>query len=173
GDCTGTKLFSISGDIENPGVYELPMGSSAGELLEAAGAHDVQAVQVGGASGATITADELERSLSFDDLPPGGSVIVFNSSRNMMDVLENFLEFFVHESCGQCTTCREGNVRLLDAAHLIRNGEISSMEELEPFIQLAEIMKLGSKCGLGQTSPNCFVDIVTKFIDLPDGKGGV
>ncbi len=172
GNCTGTKLFSISGDIENPGVYELPMGSPISELLEASGSKDVQAVQVGGASGATITADELDRSLSFEDLPPGGSVIVFNSSRNMMDVLENFLEFFVHESCGQCTTCREGNVRLLDAVHLIRNGEISSMEELEPFFQLAEVMKISSKCGLGQTSPNCFIDIVTRFIDLPDEKEG-
>ncbi|MCD4702023.1 MAG: SLBB domain-containing protein [Candidatus Aegiribacteria sp.] len=173
GNCTGTKLFSISGDVENPGVYEFQMGSTIGELLKAAGAKDVQAIQVGGASGTTIKADELDRKLSFEDLPPGGSVIVFNNSRNMMDVLENFLEFFVHESCGQCATCREGNVRLLDTARSIRCGEITSREELKPFFMLAEVMKLGSKCGLGQTSPNCFVDIVTKFIDFPDGKGGM
>lgn len=173
GETTGTKLFSVSGDVENPGVYEVQMGSTIGELLELAGASDVQAVQVGGASGTTITADELDRRLSFDDLPPGGSVIVFNGTRDMMDVLENFLEFFVHESCGQCTPCREGNVRLLDTTRCIRNGEITSMEELKDFFMLAEIMKLGSKCGLGQTSPNCFVDIVTKFVELPGGKGGM
>lgn len=172
-DCTGTKLFSVSGDVENPGVYEFPMGSKIGDLLEAAGASDVQAVQVGGASGTTITSDELDRRLSFDDLPPGGSVIVFDGSRNMMDVLENFLEFFVHESCGQCTPCREGNVRLLDATRSLRNGEISRMEELKPFFRMADIMKMGSKCGLGQTSPNCFVDIISKFVDLPDGRGGI
>lgn len=173
GECTGTKLFSVSGDVENPGVFEMQMGSTIGELLELAGAKDIQAVQVGGASGTTITASELDRRLSFDDLPPGGSVIVFNSSRNMLDVLENFLEFFVHESCGQCTPCREGNVRLLDTARSIRNGEIKSEDQLKPFFMLAEIMKLGSKCGLGQTSPNCFVDIVTKFVELPGGKGGM
>lgn len=173
GDCTGTKLFSVSGDVERPGVYEMQMGSSVRELLELAGASDVQAVQVGGASGTTITADELDRRLSFEDLPPGGSVIVFDGSREMMDVLENFLEFFVHESCGQCTPCREGNVRLLDASRMMRNGEIVSRDELKDFFTLAEIMKLGSKCGLGQTSPNCFVDIVSKFVDLPGGKGGM
>lgn len=173
GDCTGTKLFSVSGDVENPGVYELPMGSTIGELLDAAGATDVKAVQVGGASGSTITEKELDRKLSFDDLPPGGSVIVFNASRDMLDVLENFLEFFVHESCGQCTPCREGNVKLLDATRSIQRGEITTMDALKPFYHLAEIMKLSSKCGLGQTSPNCFVDIVTKFTDLPGGKAGV
>ncbi|MBN2586006.1 MAG: SLBB domain-containing protein [Candidatus Fermentibacteraceae bacterium] len=173
GDTTGTKLFSVSGDVERSGVYEMQMGSTIGELLELAGAKDVQAVQVGGASGATIAADELDRRLSFEDLPPGGSVIVFNRSRNMMNVLENFLEFFVHESCGQCTPCREGNVRLLDTARAIRDGRITSREELKDFFMLAEIMKLGSKCGLGQTSPNCFVDIVTKFVELPGGKGGM
>lgn len=173
GECTGTKLFSVSGDVEKPGVYEVRMGSTIGELLELAGASDVQAVQVGGASGTTITADELDRCLSFEDLAPGGSVIVFDSSRNMMDVLENFLKFFIHESCGQCTPCREGNVRLLDTAMAIRNGSITSREELKDFFMLAEIMKLGSKCGLGQTSPNCFLDIVNKFIELPGGKGGM
>lgn len=173
GECTGTKLFSVSGDVENPGVYEFQMGSTIGELLQVAGAKDVQAVQVGGASGTTISTSELERKLSFDDLPPGGSVIVFNNSRNMMDVLENFLEFFVHESCGQCAPCREGNVRLLDTARAIRCGKITNREDLKPFFMLAEVMKLGSKCGLGQTSPNCFVDIITKFIDFPGAKGGV
>ncbi|MFO8184052.1 MAG: NADH-ubiquinone oxidoreductase-F iron-sulfur binding region domain-containing protein [Candidatus Aegiribacteria sp.] len=173
GECTGTKLFSVSGDVENPGVYEVQMGSTIGELLELAGAPDVQAVQVGGASGTTISADELDRCLSFEDLAPGGSVIVFDSSRNMMDVLENFLKFFIHESCGQCTPCREGNVRLLDTARAIRNGSITSREELKDYFMLAEIMKLGSKCGLGQTSPNCFLDIVNKFIELPGGKGGM
>ncbi len=173
GDDAGTKLFSVSGDVKHPGVYELPMGSTIGELLEIAGAEDVQGVQVGGASGTTITPDELDRRLSFGDLPPGGSVIVFDSSRDMMAVLNNFMEFFVHESCGQCTPCREGNLRLLDATRSVRSGEITGMEELKEFFVLADIMKIGSKCGLGQTSPNCFVDIMTKFARLSGGKGGI
>jgi [NiFe] hydrogenase diaphorase moiety large subunit len=168
GDCTGTKLFSISGDVERPGVYELPMGAPLKDLLELAGAYDVQAVQVGGASGRTVPASEIGRSLSFSDLPPGGSVIVFDNSVNMVEVLENFMEFFVHESCGQCTPCREGNLRLLHAAQDIMSGELVCRECVEPFFDLAETMMISSKCGLGQTSANCFVDIIRNFVDLSD-----
>lgn len=163
GDNSGTKLFSVSGDVERPGVYELPLGASIGELLELAGTSDVQAVQVGGASGRTITGKDMDRNLSFNGLPPGGSVIVFNSSRNMLDVLENFMEFFVHESCGQCTTCREGNYRLLHAVKELKHGNLNR-EDLKPYFELASTMKISSKCGLGQTSCNCFVDIINQFV---------
>jgi [NiFe] hydrogenase diaphorase moiety large subunit len=172
GGDSGTKLFSVSGDVERPGVYELAMGSTIGELLDLAGARDVQAVQVGGASGKTIRGSERDRVLSFRDLPPGGSVIVFDRSRNMLEVLENFMEFFVHESCGQCTPCREGNRRLLDAVHSMKNGSLTDRGAVAPFLALAETMKQGSKCGFGQTSSNCFVDIVDRFLIPADAKGG-
>jgi [NiFe] hydrogenase diaphorase moiety large subunit len=168
GDCSGTKLFSISGDVERPGVYELPMGSPLKDLLDLAGAKDVQAVQVGGASGRTIPASEVHRALSFKDLPPGGSVIVFDNSVNMVEVLENFLDFFVHESCGQCTPCREGNLRLMHAAQDIISGDLCCAECLAPFFELADTMMIASKCGLGQTSANCFVDIINNFVELSD-----
>jgi [NiFe] hydrogenase diaphorase moiety large subunit len=168
GGDSGTKLFSISGDVERPGVYELAMGSSIGELLDLAGAKDVQAIQVGGASGRTIRGTDTARVLSFRDLPPGGSVIVFDKSRNMLEVLENFMEFFVHESCGQCTPCREGNLQLLHAVQAIIAGEACCRSCLSEFMTLAEVMKGTSKCGFGQTSPNCFIDIVRDFIDLPE-----
>ena len=171
GGDSGTKLFSVSGDVERPGVYELAMGSSIGELLDLAGARDVQAVQVGGASGRTIRGGDSSRVLSFRDLPPGGSVIVFDHTRDMLHVLENFMEFFLHESCGQCTPCREGNRRLLDAVRGMRNGSIGTREQVKPFLELAETMRLASKCGFGQTSSNCFVDIVEQFADLPAGGG--
>ncbi len=172
GGDSGTKLFSVSGDVERPGVYELAMGSTIGELLDLAGAKDVQAVQVGGASGKTIKGSERDRVLSFRDLPPGGSVIVFDRSRSMLEVLENFMEFFVHESCGQCTPCREGNRRLLDAVHSMKNGSLADRAAAAPFLALAETMKQGSKCGFGQTSSNCFVDIVDRFLIPADAKGG-
>jgi [NiFe] hydrogenase diaphorase moiety large subunit len=167
GNASGTKLFSISGDVERPGVYELPMGSPLGDLLELAGARDVQAVQVGGASGRTVSPDKLGSALSFGELPPGGSVVVFDNSRDMLDVLENFMEFFVHESCGQCTPCREGNTRLLHAVSALRQGEVCCMECLQPFMDLCEVMAVSSKCGLGQTAGNCFRDIVAGFVKLP------
>lgn len=168
GSSSGTKLFSISGDVERPGIYELPMGSPLSELLDLAGAVDVQAVQVGGASGRTVKASETGAPLSFGDLPPGGSVVVFNSSRNMLDVLENFMEFFVHESCGQCTPCREGNTRLLHAVSALKDGDVCCRECLEPYMELCDVMTLSSKCGLGQTSGNCFRDIVNGFVELPE-----
>jgi [NiFe] hydrogenase diaphorase moiety large subunit len=167
GGDSGTKLFSISGDVERPGVYELAMGSTIGELLELAGARDVQAVQVGGASGRTIKRGDTARVLSFRDLPPGGSVIVFDNSRNMLEVLENFMEFFVHESCGQCTPCREGNLQLLGVVNALMDGEVCCKECINDFFVLAEVMKGTSKCGFGQTSANCFVDIVSNFVDIP------
>jgi [NiFe] hydrogenase diaphorase moiety large subunit len=167
GGDSGTKLFSISGDVERPGVYELAMGSAVGDLLDLAGAKDVLAVQVGGASGRTIKKAETARVLSFRDLPPGGSVIVFDNSRNMLEVLVNFMEFFSHESCGQCTPCREGNLQLLGAVYALLDGEVCCMDDLREFFILADVMKSTSKCGFGQTSANCFVDIVSNFVDIP------
>jgi [NiFe] hydrogenase diaphorase moiety large subunit len=174
GGDAGTKLFSVSGDVQKPGVYELSMGSTIGELLSLAGAENVQAVQVGGASGRTIKGTDTLRVLSFRDLPPGGSVIVFNQSRDMLEVLENFMSFFVHESCGQCTPCREGNRRLLDAVQAVMRGEMTSKEQMKPFLELAKTMRLGSKCGFGQTSSNCFVDIMEGFVpQLAATAGGI
>ncbi|MCK5841027.1 MAG: SLBB domain-containing protein [Candidatus Sabulitectum sp.] len=170
GECAGTKLFSISGDVGKPGVYELPMGAPLSDLLELAGAEDVQAVQVGGASGTTVPASDVHRSLSFKDLPPGGSVIVFDNTVSMIDVLDNFMDFFVHESCGQCTPCREGTLQLQKAIEMIISGEIDSMEELDGFFKLTRVMKTTSKCGLGQTAANCFVDIVSNFTDFHGGN---
>ncbi len=95
-------------------------------------------------------------------------MIVFNSSVNMVEVLENFMEFFVHESCGQCTPCREGNLRLMHAAEDIITGSVSCRECIAPFFELADAMKASSKCGLGQTSANCFVDIISNFVELSD-----
>lgn len=166
GECSGTKLFSISGDVEKPGVYELPMGAPLKDLLDLAVADNLQAVQVGGASGRTIPASEINRSLSFNDLPPGGSVIIFNNTVNMIEVLENFIEFFVHESCGQCTPCREGTLQLLNAVDDLMEGSVCCREEIEEFFTLVDVMKITSKCGLGQTAGNCFVDIINNFVDF-------
>ncbi len=170
GECSGTKLFSVSGDVDRPGVYELPMGAPLSDLLELAQAKDIQAVQVGGASGTTISAADIHRGLSFKDLPPGGSVIVFNSTISMIDVLANFMDFFVHESCGQCTPCREGTQQLMDTIEMIISGEIDSIMDIEEYFALARVMKVTSKCGLGQTAGNCFVDIISKFVDIEGGE---
>ncbi len=160
--CYGTKLFSISGDVEKPGVYELELGTPLIELLKLTGGENSKAVQVGGYSGICITPDEYFKTLCFGDLPPGGSIIVFNRERNMGRVLENILEFFVEESCGQCTPCREGNYRLLEGLKLLKEGKVS-IRYLKELMTLCEVMKISAKCGLGQSSPNPFITIMKNF----------
>jgi len=158
----GYKLFSISGDCEKPGVYELPMGTTIAAMLKVVGAKNTQAVQCGGASGRCLHKNEFNRKIAFEDAPPGGAIIVFGEDRDMLEVAENFLEFFVEESCGQCTPCREGNVKLLAGIKLLRNKKCSPAY-LEELVALCETMKIASKCGLGQASPNAFLDIIKNF----------
>ncbi len=159
---TGLKLFSVSGDVDNPGIYEFPMGITVAELLEQVGGSDAKAVQVGGASGHCIPASEFHRAIAFEDVATGGSIIVFGPYRDMLGVAKNFLEFFVDESCGQCTPCREGNEKLLEGVELLECGACST-QYLRDLCSLGETMQLASKCGLGQSSPNAFLSIVKHF----------
>jgi len=159
---TGFKLFSISGDVERPGVYEFPLGITIAELLKEVGGTDAKAVQIGGASGHCVPADEFKRTVAYEDISTGGSVIVFGPNRDMLDVALNFLEFFVEESCGQCTPCRIGNVKLLEGVEMLQAGTCS-MKYLKELIALGETMQIASKCGLGQSSPNAFLSIVKSF----------
>ena len=161
---TGSKLFSVSGDCEKPGVYELAWGSTVDHLLELVGGKHAKAVQVGGASGFCIPKSQFYRTLSYEDIATGGSIIVFNESRKMIDVLENFLEFFVEESCGQCTPCRIGNVRLLEGVKKIKQGNFT-FAYINELKELAQSMQVASKCGLGQSSPNSFLSILENFGD--------
>ncbi|HEX2984371.1 MAG TPA: iron hydrogenase, partial [Ignavibacteriales bacterium] len=89
---TGSKLFSVSGDCDLPGVYELPWGTKIKELLELVGARDTKAVQIGGASGYCVPKSQFERTLAYEDVATGGSIIVFNEHRDMLKVLINFME---------------------------------------------------------------------------------
>ncbi len=159
---TGLKLMSISGDCASPGVYEFPLGITVRELLDRVGGTGAKAVQVGGASGQCIPASQFGRSIAYEDISTGGSVIVFGPQRDMLHVAKNFLEFFVEESCGQCTPCRDGNRKLLDGIVQLERGACS-MKYLKELCSLGETMQLASKCGLGQSSPNAFLSIVQHF----------
>jgi [NiFe] hydrogenase diaphorase moiety large subunit len=161
---SGSKLLSVSGDCKKPGVYEVPFGTSIKEILDMVQAEDTRAVQVGGASGTCISEEEFDRKIAFEDLPTGGSIIIFDKSRNMMEAVENFLEFFEEESCGQCTPCREGIPVLIEAVKLIREGKCDE-RYLKDLLSLSETMQLASKCGLGQTAPNAFISVLEKFKD--------
>jgi [NiFe] hydrogenase diaphorase moiety large subunit len=159
---TGIKVFSISGDCQKPGVYEFPMGITVAQLLKEVGGEGAKAVQVGGASGQCIPAAQFERTIAFEDIPTGGSIIVFGPDRDMLVMLHNFMDFFVDESCGQCTPCRRGNVKLLEGIELLKEGKCS-MAYLQELCALGETMQIASKCGLGQSSPSAFLSVVKNF----------
>ncbi len=161
---TGSKLFSVSGDCAKPGVYELPWGTTISELLGIVEAKNVKAVQVGGASGICIPKSQFDRQLAYEDAATGGSIMIFNEKRNMLHVAKNFMEFFVEESCGQCTPCRIGNVKLLEGLEMLEKGEYT-FSYINKLKDLADTMQISSKCGLGQSSPNAFLSILENFKD--------
>ncbi len=164
GKSTGSKLLSVSGDCKYPGVYEVSWGTTLNEILEFTGAENTKAMQIGGASGVCLPASEFHRTLAYEDIATGGSVMIFNKDRDMLEVLKNFMEFFVEESCGQCTPCRIGNVKLLEGVEMIAKDEYTP-EYIDKLIDLGKTMQIASKCGLGQTSPNPFISILENFKD--------
>ncbi|MGD0786163.1 MAG: NAD(P)H-dependent oxidoreductase subunit E [Sedimentisphaerales bacterium] len=158
----GTKLLSISGDCKLPGVYELPFGIKMLDLLKEVGAEDAQAVLVGGPSGQIIGTNDYNRTICYDDLATGGAIVVFGPERNMIKIAAEYMEFFVEESCGYCTPCRVGNVLLKKYLDKILTGA-GEPEDLDILKQLGESIKLTSRCGLGQTSPNPVLTTLKNF----------
>jgi [NiFe] hydrogenase diaphorase moiety large subunit len=132
------------------------------EMLARVGAENTKAVQIGGASGVCIPREQFDRTISFEDIPTGGSIMIFNESRDMLHVLKNFMEFFVEESCGQCSPCRIGNIKLLEGVEKIENGDCS-LSYIHELVRLGETMQIASKCGLGQSSPTPFISIIKNF----------
>ncbi len=160
---TGAKVFSVSGDTNIPGIYELELGMSLLEFVNEFGDGDTKAVQVGGASGFCVPRKLFASTIiGFEGVPTGGSMKLFNSSRSMYNVLHNYLEFFNEESCGQCTPCRVGCQQLLKGIEAVKKGEARSTY-LNELVKLADTMKIASKCGLGQSVGNAFNSITGNF----------
>ena len=145
------------------------MGISIHDLLEEVGGEGAKAVQVGGASGHCIPASQFDRAIAFEDVATGGSIIVFGPGRDMLAVAKNFMEFFLDESCGQCTPCREGNLRLFEGIEMLEEGKCST-KYLKDLCQLGESMQVACKCGLGQASPCAFLSIIDNFNDEIMGR---
>ena len=164
-ESAGTKLLSVSGDCALPGVYELPFGLTLREFLTTVGGEDAIAVQVGGPSGTCVAPADFGRRICFEDLPTGGSMVVFGPDRDMLRVAQEFMEFFVEESCGYCVPCRVGNTLLkkcLDQI-LAGNGTEADLTYLE---ELGNTVRRTSRCGLGQTSPNPILTTLAGFREL-------
>ncbi len=161
-ESTGTKIHSVSGDCERPGIYEYPFGTRIGHILEDCGARDTQAVQVGGPSGVCLSAAEFGRHIGFEDVPTAGAFMVFDRSRDMFAVARNFAQFFAHESCGFCTPCRVGTELVLRRLEKLQRGHGSS-QDLDELLELDKLMHSASHCGLGAAACNPLRDCLVKF----------
>lgn len=156
----GTKVFSLCGDVEKPGVYELEMGTSLKVLVEILGeAKDPAFIQVGGAAGKIVPREKLNIPLSFETILGAGGVIVYNRKRDMVEVALKTLEFFQEESCGKCTPCREGTQALLEIVRKLKEKETPPPQE-ESLRDIILTMKETSLCGLGQTAPQVVEDLL-------------
>jgi len=161
----GTKILSISGDCDRPGIYEYPFGTTLREILADCGACNPFGVQVGGPSGTFVGTGEFDRRIAFEDLPTGGSFIVFDESRSILDISRNFTHFFAHESCGFCTPCRVGTSLLRNTLDKIYSGH-GTPYDLAELIRVAKLIKGSSHCGLGQTAGNPVLTTLERFPEL-------
>ena len=167
-ESAGTKLLSISGDCKHPGVYEIEWGMTIRELLEMAGGTSVQAVQVGGPSGVCINPTQFHREIAFEDLATGGSMIVIGKQRNLLkDIVVNFMDFFIEESCSSCAPCRSLTVILRNKLQKILDG-YGSQTDIKELYDWTKYMKASNRCGLGQTAANPILSTIENFRQLYD-----
>jgi len=173
----GTKVFSVSGDVKRPGVYELVLGSRLKELVEdLASAEKMKMVQVGGATGRIIPYHMIDTPLSFETILGSGAVIVLDESRDVIDVVYKTMEFLAEESCGKCAPCREGTEVMIEILERFSKGE-GLESDLRILPELSNVMMLSSLCGLGQAAPYPVIDSLQYFRSAYENqireKGGV
>jgi [NiFe] hydrogenase diaphorase moiety large subunit len=165
-ESSGTKLHSVSGDCERPGVYEYPFGVTIAKILQDCGAEEAgrrtQAVQVGGPSGLCLAAPEFGRRIGFDDVPTAGAFMVFDSTRDMFETARSFSHFFAHESCGFCTPCRVGTELVVRRMDKLAEGYGSVFDEAE-LRELEALLHGTTHCGLGATATNPLRDTLLRF----------
>jgi NADH:ubiquinone oxidoreductase subunit F (NADH-binding) len=159
----GTKVFSVSGDVEKPGVYEMELGSKLAELVvELALAKKIKMVQVGGATGRMIPQPMIETPLSYETILGSGAITVYDESRDVIDVMYRNMEFLAEESCGKCTPCREGTEAMVEILGRLARGE-GREEDIEVLEDLSSVMTLSSLCGLGQAASVPVLDTLNHF----------
>jgi len=171
----GTKVFSLVGKINNTGLVEVPMGITLREMVYDIGAgipdgKEFKAVQTGGPSGGCIPAEFLDLPVDYERLTEVGSMmgsggmIVFDEDTCIVDMAKYFIKFTNDESCGKCTSCREGSEALLEILEKICNGQ-GEEGDLLFLEELGEVIKDASLCGLGQSLPNPVLSTLRYFKD--------
>jgi len=169
----GTKVFALTGDINNVGLVEVPMGTTLRTIVFDIGGgmrdnRQFKAAQLGGPSGGCIPAEHLDAPIDYEKVAElgaimgSGGLIIMNDEKNMVDVAKFFMEFCCDESCGKCVPCREGTKRMLEIlTSLAKNrGKPGDIERLE---ELAAMIKITALCGLGQTAPNPVLSTIRYF----------
>ncbi|HOE57064.1 MAG TPA: NADH-ubiquinone oxidoreductase-F iron-sulfur binding region domain-containing protein [Bacillota bacterium] len=179
----GTKLVCLSGNVVNRGVYEIPFGTPIREILYEIGGgipngRKLKFVQLGGSSGACFKDDKLDTPMCYKALRDNrlklgsGALLVVDDSNCVIDFLKCITEFFIHESCGKCTPCREGNTRIYETIDKFSKGE-AKLEDLSTLSRLSEVMKNASFCGLGQAATTALTDCMKymkdEFLEHIDG----
>ncbi|MEN6485658.1 MAG: NADH-quinone oxidoreductase subunit NuoF [Syntrophobacteraceae bacterium] len=171
----GTKVFCLAGKITNSGLVEIPMGTPLRQIIDDIGGgipnkRKFKAAQTGGPSGGCIPASHFDIPMDYENLTAVGSImgsgglIVTDESTCMVDMAKFFLGFTQKESCGKCVPCRLGTKNMLETLTNISRGE-ATIEDLDQLQDLAQYVKAGSLCGLGQTAPNPVLSSIRYFRD--------
>jgi NADH-quinone oxidoreductase subunit F len=183
GGSTGTKLFCVCGDVERPGVYEVPFGVTLRALLEKAGGvsggRALRTVLLGGAAGGFVRPDELDLPLTFEAARAArtalgsGVVMAFDDRVDLPRTLRRIAAFFRDESCGQCVPCRVGTVRQQEALARLSSGRTrgSAEDELALIGEIGQCMRDASICGLGQTASSAIESAIERLGVFRDGAG--
>ena len=169
----GTKVFALGGKINNTGLVEVPMGTTLREIVYDIGGgipngKAFKAAQTGGPSGGCIPAEHLDTPIDYDSLLKlqsmmgSGGMIVMDEDNCMVDIAKFYLEFTVDESCGKCPPCRIGTKRMLEILTKITEGN-GTLEDIDDLEYLAQNIKKGALCGLGQTAPNPVLSTLKYF----------
>lgn len=168
----GTKVFSISGDVKNPGCYEVATDASLNDVIELAGGvtegHKIKAVQLGGSSCGYIKGSELDQSVDFDSLRRNGkslgsgAVLVLNETHNLVDQVQQIVHFLGHESCGKCTPCREGLYQAGVILDRFAAGK-GTQADLDMLQALHDLMATDCFCALGQGALTAFMSAYEIF----------
>jgi NADH-quinone oxidoreductase subunit F len=159
----GTKIFSVSGDVARPGIYEMELGCTLKELVvDLAGAKGTKMVQVGGSTGGIVPFSMLNTPLSYETVLGSGAVVVFDNSRDVLDFVYRTMEFLNEESCGFCTPCREGTEVMMEILGRLVKGD-GVQEDLGALEDLSNAMIASSMCGLGQTAAIPVLDTLKYF----------
>ena len=171
----GTKVFALTGKVNNTGLVEVPMGTTIREVVfdiggGIIGGKKFKAVQIGGPSGGCLTEQHLDLPISYESLTAAGAImgsgglVVVDEDTCMVDMAKFFLEFTQRESCGKCIPCREGTKKMLDILIRITEGK-GREEDIDNLIYLGTQIKTASLCGLGQTAPNPVLTTIRYFRD--------